>query len=360
MQDAVNGAPATDKPAGFATNNFGFATPHDFPYTKKDPREFVVGIFGGSVGVWFCQLGAPRLTAMLRERPFFRDRTIVPLCFSHEGYKQPQQAVLLTYFLSIGQQFDLVINIDGFNEVALARLNQERGFDLSMPSAMHLEGLRALIDGGTMTPARLRSLAAIDSDRQRLDALAGRLNESRLAVVYVVLERYYRVVEARYQAEEARFAALPAAAAGSSALHVTPPLAHERPERFFEEVARMWVRTSTLMQAALQRQGAAYVHVLQPNQYATARRFNDAETKVALNPASPFKPGAEQGYPALLAALSALPPAPDGPHIFDATRVFDAEPAAVYVDDCCHYTRRGNELLADFVAQAVLSVRPDW
>jgi hypothetical protein len=360
MQDAANGAPASNKPAGFATNNFGFATPHDFPYTKKDPREFVIGIFGGSVGVWFCQLGAPRLTALLRERPFFQDRTFVPLCFSHEGYKQPQQAVLLTYFLSIGQQFDLVINVDGFNEVALSRLNQERGFDLSMPSAMHLEGLRALIDGGTMTPVRLRSLAAIDSDRQRLDALARRLNDARLAVVYVVLERYYRVVEARFQAEQARFAALPAAPAGNSALHVTPPLAHERPEQFFEAVAQMWVRTSMLMQDALQRQGATYVHVLQPNQYATARRFSDAEAKVALNPASPFKPGAEQGYPALLAAVAALPSASDRPHLFDATRVFDAETAPVYVDDCCHYTRKGNELLADFVAKAVLSVRPDW
>ena len=122
----------------------------------------------------------------------------------------------------------------------------------------------------------------------------------------------------------------------------------------------MWVRTSALMQDALARQGAAYVHVLQPNQYATARRFGDAEAKVALNPASPFKPGAEQGYPALVAAVRALPPGPGRPNIFDATRVFDAEPSAVYVDDCCHYTKKGNELLADFVAQAVLSLRPDW
>ena len=84
--------------AGFATNNFGFATPHDFPYLKKSEQEFVVGVFGGSVGVWFCQLGMPRVVQELSQRPFFRDRTIVPLCFSHEGYKQPQQAVLLTYF----------------------------------------------------------------------------------------------------------------------------------------------------------------------------------------------------------------------------------------------------------------------
>ena len=57
---------------------------------------------------------------------------------------------------------------------------------------------------------------------------------------------------------------------------------------------------------------------------------------------------------------SALAQAPDRPHIFDATRVFDAEPSAVYVDDCCHFTKKGNELLADFVGKAVLSVRPDW
>jgi hypothetical protein len=360
MQDLAPGTPRTDQPAGFATNNFGFATPHDFPYVKKSEQEFVIGVFGGSVGVWFCQLGMPRFVQVLSQRPFFRGRTIVTLCLSHEGYKQPQQAVLLTYFLSIGQRFDLVINLDGFNEVALSRLNQERGFDLSMPSAMHLEGLRTLIDGGTMTPDKLRSLAALDSDRQRLNALTDRLNRARLAAVYVVLERYYRVVEARYQAEQARFAALPAASTGSSALHVTPPLANEPPERLFENVARMWVRTSALMQDAVARQGATYVHVLQPNQYATARRFSEAEAKTALNPASPFKPGAEQGYPALVAAVNALPSTSDRPHIFDATRVFDAEPAPVYVDDCCHYTRKGNELLADFVAQAVVMVRPDW
>jgi hypothetical protein len=181
-----------------------------------------------------------------------------------------------------------------------------------------------------------------------------------MAVVYVVLERYYRVVEARYQTEQARFAALPAASPGSSALHITPPLADEPPARFFEDVARMWVRTSALMQDALARQGATYVHVLQPNQYATSRRFSEAEAKLALNPASPFKPGAEQGYPALVAAVTALPQTADRPHIFDATGVFDTEPSPVYVDDCCHYTRKGNELLADFVARAVLSVRPDW
>jgi hypothetical protein len=360
MQDAVPGVPLADKAAGFATNNFGFATPHDFPYVKTDPRQFVIGVFGGSVGVWFCQLGMPRVIELLKQRPFFRDRPIVPLCFSHEGYKQPQQLMVLTYFLSIGQQFDLAINVDGFNEVALSRLNQARGFDLSMPSVMHLEGLRTLIDGNTLTPEKLRSLSAIDRDRQRLDSLVPWLNQPRLAAVYVVLERYYRIVQARYQTELARFAALPPADPGRSALHVTAPLAERAPAPFFDEVARMWVRTASLMQDALARQGATFVGVLQPNQYATSRRFSEEEATVALNPESAFKPGAEQGYPALVTALKALPSGPGRPHIFDATHVLDDEPAPVYVDDCCHLTKRGNELLAAFVARAILTVRPDW
>ena len=120
----------------------------------------------------------------------------------------------------------------------------------------------------------------------------------------------------------------------------------------------MWVRTSALMQGW--RQGATYVHLLQPNQYATARRFGDAEAKAGLEPGVTIQAGGRARLSGLIAAVNALPATSDRPHIFDATRVFDAEPAPVYVDDCCHFTKKGNELLADFAVQAVRSVRPDW
>jgi hypothetical protein len=341
------------------TNNFGFASAHAYPYRKRSDREFVVGIFGGSVGAWFCQLGAPRLAQSFSRRPFFRGKTIIPLCFSHEGYKQPQQALLLTYFLSVGQQFDLVVNIDGFNEVALSKVNDEAGLDMSMPSAMHLEGLRNLIDGATMTSEKLQSLAAIEGHRQRMNTVAARLNRTWSAAMFVVLEGYYRVVEGRYQAERVTFAALPSAATQGSAVHVTPRIDRGEPGRFFDDVAQLWLRSSDVMRDALAKQGTAYVHVLQPNQYFSQRRFTEEERKVAINPASPFKPGAELGYPKLLAALGGSVTGRGSP-VFDATRLFDDERAPVYVDDCCHYSLRGNELLADFVVRSVLSVRPNW
>src|SRR5262245_2567552 len=100
-----------------ATNNFGFPSPRDYPVRRSSERQFFIGRFGGSVGAYFCRLGANRLEEDLKRQPFFGNRELVTLCFSHEGYKQPQQLLVLSYFLSIGQPLDLAINIDGFNEV---------------------------------------------------------------------------------------------------------------------------------------------------------------------------------------------------------------------------------------------------
>ena len=102
----------------------------------------------------------------------------MPLCFSHEGYKQPQQLLILSYFLSIGQSFDVVVNIDGFNEVAMSPLNDARGLDISMPSVMHMDPLTALIDQSSLTADKVESLARIQGYRRRLNAVADRANRS--------------------------------------------------------------------------------------------------------------------------------------------------------------------------------------
>jgi hypothetical protein len=89
------------------------------------------------------------------------------------------------------------------------------------------------------------------------------------------------------------------------------------------------------------------VHVLQPNQYYSTRVFPDAEKRIAFNDASPFKAGAQRGYPQLEKRLE--------PDALNAVRLFDRERAPVYIDDCCHYSVVGNHLLADLIAASVLA-----
>ena len=334
-----------------ATNNIGFGSQLAFPYTRKSDREFLVGIFGGSVARAFCDRGTPRLVAALRRHPALAGREIIRLCFSHEGYKQPQQLIVLAYFLSLGQQFDLVVNIDGFNEVALGSRNDERGRDISMPSPIHIDPLLNLIDQATLTPARVQALARISVYKERLNGLIDRMRRNRSAAIHVALDRYYRFTMNRYQAEVAAYDALPSNPPASSVLLLTPPVKkREGPGVVFDDIANDWTRASLLMHDLLAARGVSYLHVLQPNQYFTRRTFSDAEARVALNKDTPFKRAVENGYPALERAAAGLAAKEQ---FVDGTTALDREPAPVYEDDCCHYTDRGYEVLADLIAERV-------
>src|SRR6185436_13391576 len=153
---------------------------------------------------------------------FFSGKEIVPLCFSHEGYKQPQQLLVLAYFLSIGQPLDLVVNIDGFNEVALSSLNDQHVLDISMPSVMHLDPLINLINQSTLTPEKLQSLAAIGTYQQRVNDLIARMQQTHSAAVDFVLQRLHKSALNSYRQEVSRFASLPSNAAADSVLIPTP------------------------------------------------------------------------------------------------------------------------------------------
>ena len=332
-----------------ASNNFGFPSRVNYPFAKTNDRQFIIGVFGGSVGAYFCRLGAARLEEILRQSGSFNNREPMTLCFSHEGYKQPQQLLVLNYFLSIGQPFDLVINIDGFNEVALGRINDQHGWDISMPSHEHLDALINVVNQATLTPAKLESLARIVEYRQQLNDVAERSNRTRFASVEFALRHYHGFIRRRYEQERVRFDGLPSNPPANSPIHVTPTVRPRPGSALYADIAANWRNASVLMQQLLAARGISYVHVLQPNQYYSTRAFTPAEKAIAFNDGSPFKEGAATGYPFLEKALE--------PGALNAVHLFDTARESVYVDNCCHYTTAGNRLLADFIAKAVLDAR---
>jgi hypothetical protein len=216
---------------------------------------------------------------------------------------------------------------------------------------MHMEGLLNVIDRSTLTPERLRSLAAIQAYRERLNSLTERLQGTRSAIVHVLLDRYYTRTRDRYYAELGRFSNLPGSAAGASAIRVTPSVATRDAGHVMKDIADQWAAASLMMQTMLAARAVPYFHFLQPNQYFTTRAFTDAERRTAFNAGSPFRDGAERGYPLLIAASGALAAQE---RFFSAVGIFDTVSAPVYIDDCCHYTLAGNHALADFIAASVL------
>src|SRR5262249_5833743 len=95
-----------------------------------------------------------------------------------------------------------------------------------------------------------------------------------------------------------------------------------------------------------------YLHLLQPNQYYSRKVFGSREAVIALRADHPYRSGVEQGYPILLAYGEKLKQA--GVNFHSAVELFDAETEIIYTDDCCHFNQVGNNLLADFIAEAIL------
>jgi hypothetical protein len=161
-----------------------------------------------------------------------------------------------------------------------------------------MDPLTALLDQSSLTAEKVESLARIQGYRRRLNAAGERANRARSAAMYFVHSRLHGLLDRQYQAEVRRFDALPAAP-GASMVRVTPKVRAREDGALWEDIASGWMRSSRLMQQMLAARGARYVHLLQPNQYFTTRPFAPGEAEVALAADSPFKPGAERGYPAL-------------------------------------------------------------
>jgi hypothetical protein len=338
-------------------NGQGFRFPHDYPFPKTNERQYFIGVFGGSVAESFALHGSERLIQRLQEDPFFQKREIVMLNFGLGGYKQPQQLLILTYYLALGQTLDLVLNIDGFNEVALSNINYAQQVDISMPSVHHLAPLIGVIDQSTLTPAKVETLVQIQRAKTAANRVAASMNQAKLAAHYFVLKQLYKIWFNRYTNAKLAYEQLEAGASKTSMIYSYPAnQAATDPAALFQAIATEWVNASRLMNQLLQGKNIPYFHFLQPNQYYSKKVFSVREASQALNEQQPYRVGVEQGYPVLINTGKTL--TPDQVNFYDMTAVFDQEAAAIYIDDCCHYNQLGNDLLAEFIANAILHQHP--
>ena len=118
----ANDSHTTFHDGGLPISDYGFVD-DSTPFIEHDPETLVIGIFGGSLAYQFSVFGVDSLTEKLNESQFFQNKKISFVRVALGGYKQPQQVLALTYLLTLGARFDVIINLDGFNEVALPPVN---------------------------------------------------------------------------------------------------------------------------------------------------------------------------------------------------------------------------------------------
>ena len=120
----------------------------------------------------------------------------------------------------------------------------------------------------------------------------------------------------------------------------------------YEELVRLWSRTSRLMQQLCVANDIQYFHFLQPNQYAVdSKPMGSKERSLALSQYAGWGRFVRKAYPRLIEAVVEL--RAGGLPIYDLTEIFAGISEPIYTDGCCHVNRLGEELLSQAIGAGI-------
>lgn len=338
-------------------NNHGFVSRHDYPYERRHADEFVVALFGGSVAAELAVFEVEHriLASRLEKTLGLAPGRVTVLNLALGGYKQPQQWLTYGYFRALGQKVDLAINLDGFNELALAGRNRDYGIELSMPSFDHLKALRE-VTGDASSLGSVERMMAIRSAWRRFAvtfnrAWGGEAWELTLASGFLANFLVYKYHLRRHRQLLQRH--VEATGEGGDAWLALEPAAAEPDAAAIDRALGLWMESSVLLDRAQKADGALYLHFLQPNQYFdTGRRFSDEERAIAFSHESVFADYIRRDYARWVGAVASL--RSRAVRAESLVHLFDPVGETVYSDDCCHFNDRGQRLLAEVIAGAAV------
>lgn len=330
-------------------NEFGFRAA--IPLLKRSDSVINICVMGGSVAKQLVQFSVNTLKDRLADHPPFAGKKIQVVSVALGGFKQPQQLLALNYLLSLGAEYDMVINLDGFNEVVLP-LSDNHPFNIypSFPRHWNVYSRKSF-------PGRSLELMGMQAaERKARDDMATGMKGS--AVRFSNLGLFVWML--RDRASEARTLALDKemrellAASGSDPQVNGPDYTFADTTGFLREQAGYWARCSRQMHALSGVSGFKYFHFLQPNQYVKGSKKLTPEELTTAYEAGEYiyKEAVERAYPMLAEEGRAL--GNDGVRFIDLTMLFVNEKATIYSDKCCHYNKRGYDLIASEIARSVI------
>jgi hypothetical protein len=335
-------------PTAGGVNRYGFfAEP---PLVEPHANAFTVALFGGSLTDQVFYMAREALIAALRREPALAARDIRVVSTALGGYKQPQQVNILSFFLARGAAYDVVVNLDGFNEIDAPFENLAAGVNPFFPFNWKLHARRGL------DPAAMTLLGRIDLVRGRRAALRQWFGAEPFVHSAFLLTLWDGLDRRLESTQRARVAELSEAldSSGRSPRVRGPAVSERDPSRLVADAVRLWQQTSLQMKAICDAHGIAYVHLLQPNQYLPdSKPLTAEELEHAYKPDEPIRARVTAGYPLLIEAGAALDEA--GVQFVDLTMMFADEPRSIYSDPCCHVNELGARLIAERIAAAILA-----
>jgi hypothetical protein len=253
----------------------------------------------------------------------------------------------VTYYLAMGGKLDLLLNLDGHNEMVDIVSLDDRGIHPSYPLLWHW------LSANAVHPDSLRAIGKIGFVRQaqqRAATWAGHLRYSLTATaIWDALDRALAV-----ELDTAQQALADAETHGADelpAFRTGPRLQFTSRAELYEYGARVWLGGSLQLDSLTRGAGAQYVHFIQPNQHVPGSKpLTEQERRTAFNPGNEI---VAESYPYLERSAATL--RARGVNVHSLVELFEDTEETLYEDACCHLNRRGNRLLAEAMATRILT-----
>lgn len=295
-------------------NNYGFISNEDFPIARTS-NTYVVAILGGSVAFHLSNyiLKHPDFKDQMKKAiPALKDKDIRFMGLALPGYKQPQQQIILSYFL---EHIDMAIQVDGWNEVFVAAPSEApNDYPLQMD-------LGSAADFEKISPSSRLKFLMIKT-----------IEENNLLKKSMALFLFKNSLEYKMFQEKHKKYGSPA---------VAPPIFSQNPSPLVATWSKFIKQEKSLLKGG-NKKGFFFVQASQYNPHSKV--LTDEEKKIALNP--------------LIAKLVApkfqmIRSEAKKINVYDLAEVFKNETVSIYVDNCCHVNDRGNKLITDEILRVI-------
>ena len=321
--------------------------------SAADPLPLTILVLGGSQARIFADPvangGVEALVSTLEAGLPDLGRPIVVLGHGREAFQQPQQVMLLAYLYSLGLRPDVVVNLDGFNEVGIGMFNHSAGQNPLFP-AQPLWSEFLARQSSYLKNAPAWELAFVQRNCVREAAELRRSFPFKAsAILNTALELYVKSCRTDWREAMSRLEE-------SETADTTPSVSRGIPyeggdETALDMIVESWVDSSISLDAICRARGALYLHVLQPTLHDEGSKpLTETEREEgAADPA--IERGVREGYPLLRSASPRLREA--GVAFLDASGLFrDVEERVYY--DLCHFNRPGTERLGEAIGRSIL------
>ena len=310
------------------------------PPPKTNPDTVLIALLGGSV----ARDAAPHLQQALTQ--YFTDQGLakepVVISLAYSAMKQPQQLHIAAFMLAMGGNFDIIVNLDGYNELAYSWLNFNKDVFPSFPYQWENQV--------SLTRDEIALAGQIRAARSQLAQLqqTGPTSPFRYTALYGIIHRYQtrqaetRILQLNYEMSNLGRA--------RSLEQQGPYVPFRKSSDMRRETVSVWYRSSALLSRLAAAGGADYYHFLQPNQYIpNSKPLSPEELQNYYRPGQVKSTDYPNTYPLFQQFGQALQQR--GVPYFDLTQIFNDHPETLYTDECCHLTPRGYQLLAAAMVQ---------